>query len=204
MNHLGEKHHRLLIVADITTNKRRPRYQCLCDCGKMVEVDYADMLRSYGGTKSCGCYRRERATKHGHRNTRLYSIYTAMKTRTTNTNTPGYKNYGGRGIQLCGEWQESFEAFYEWAIKNGYADNLSIDRIDVNGNYEPNNCRWSTPKEQANNTTRTVYLTYKGQTKTLQEWAKEIGIKDSTLYARVCVYGWDDEKAITTPVRRKQ
>ena len=204
MNHIGEKHGRLLIIENITTNPRRSRYKCLCDCGKIKEVDYGDLKRPYGGTKSCGCYRRERVTKHGHRNSRIYRIYAGMKSRTNNPNSPEYKNYGGRGIRICEEWEKSFNAFYEWALKNGYSDNLSIDRIDVNGNYEPSNCRWSTSSEQMNNTRRTIFLTYRGQTRPIKEWATRMGVNHATLYARVCVYGWDDEKALTTPIRRRK
>ena len=204
MNHIGEKHNRLTIIKQVAHRNSGPRYLCQCECGNRLEVNYHDLLKPYGGTKSCGCYRKERVTKHGHTNSRIYRIYAGMKSRTSNPNFPEYKNYGGRGIRICEEWEKSFNAFYEWALKNGYSDNLSIDRIDVNGNYEPSNCRWSTSSEQMNNTRRTIFLTYRGQTRPIKEWAKRIGVNHATLYARVCVYGWDAEKALTTPIRRRK
>ena len=201
--HIGEKFGRLTIIKRVPSN-HRPRYLCKCDCGKTLEVDYGDLTRSYGGTKSCGCYRRDKATKHNDWHNRVYKIYHAMLTRTTNPNYPEYKNYGGRGITICNEWlgENGYKNFKEWALENGYCDDLTIDRIDVNGNYEPSNCRWITRKEQADNTTRTIRSTYNNQTKTLSEWAKTLDINRMTLYCRIFSYGWDIEKALSTPIKK--
>lgn len=140
--------------------------------------------------------------KHGKRHTRIYDIWRSMRQRCYNPNTNRYKNYGGKGIKVCDEWRESFEAFYEWAMANGYADNLTIDRKDTNGNYEPNNCRWVTMKEQQNNRLNNHLETYNGETHTIAEWSEITGIKMCTLWARLKKYGWSIEKALTTATRK--
>lgn len=115
---------------------------------------------------------------------RLYSIYSNMKTRYYNKNNHHYPNYGGRGIRICDEWLNNFVVFYNWAIDNGYSEGLSIDRIDVNGNYEPSNCRFITQHEQCYNTRRNVYITYDGKTQTMKQWSKELDICYQAIYER--------------------
>lgn len=141
--------------------------------------------------------------KHGQANTRLYRIWDAMKTRCTNPNSRNYANYGARGISICPEWMKDFKAFYDWAIENGYADDLSIDRIDNNGNYEPSNCRWASKKEQSNNSRRNVFLTYKGKTQTLAQWCDELGFDNHWTICKRIKSGWSIEKALSTPIRKE-
>lgn len=145
------------------------------------------------------------------KHTRLNYIFSAMKRRCYDPNCKTYKDYGGRGITVCEEWlnlertviagtqarhvTKGFVAFKEWAMSNGYADNLTIDRIDVNGNYSPENCKWSTPKEQQNNTRKNLLVTYKGKTKTLPQWCEELGINYVRTRNRIFLQHWSVEKA---------
>jgi hypothetical protein len=110
-----------------------------------------------------------------------------------------YLDYGGRGIEICDEWRCNFLTFHDWAVADGYSDNLTIDRIDVNGNYLPSNCRWSTAKVQANNRRNNRLITINGKTHTISEWADEYGLQEDTVLRRL-KYGWDNVRAITTPV----
>ena len=125
-----------------------------------------------------------------------------MKNRCYRPKTQSYKSHGARGVTVCDEWLHDFQAFYDWAMANDYADNLTIDRIDVNGNYEPSNCRWTTPKEQANNTRRNRLITYNGKKQTLQQWADEIGIKRQTIEKRL-ERGWSIENSLNKGVMKK-
>jgi len=129
-----------------------------------------------------------------------------MHQRTENKNTENknrvkYKDYGGRGITVCQEWR-TFEPFQAWALANGYAENLSIDRIDNDKGYSPENCRWVTEKQQSRNTRRNHFYTYGGQSKTLGEWAEQFKIKPYTLKARL-KHGWSIDRALETPVKKK-
>ena len=150
---------------------------------------------------SCGCLDREQvrfnARKHGMRYTRIYNIWHKMKSRCGNPNSTDYKHYGARGIKVCDEWMK-FENFYAWAMAHGYRDDLSIDRINVFGNYEPSNCRWATTKEQNNNTTRNHTITIRRETRTVQGWADEVGLSRSTILGRL-KNGWNPEDAVLMP-----
>lgn len=151
-------------------------YLCKCDCGNKIKVS-AHRLRQ-GKTQSCGCLKKEAQkrlikfnTTHNNSNTRLYRIWVHFKGRCNNPKDRAYKKYGGRGIKICEEWQE-FEPFYNWAMANGYNDTLTIDRIDVNGNYEPNNCRWTSYKTQVRNRRITKTVFYNGKEYILGELAE--------------------------------
>ena len=133
------------------------------------------------------------------RYTRLGRIYHNMKTRCTNLNYDKYKWYGGKGISICDEWMNSYDVFEEWAMSHGYTDKLTLDRIDTNKNYCPENCRWVDRKTQANNRTSNRVITYNGQTKTLQEWAEITGINYNTLSNRFKA-GWSADEALTKPI----
>lgn len=166
------------------------RWKCKCDCGAIKNV-IGTTLRN-GRSTSCGCDGGKRAdtarklfTTHNESKSRLYKIWSYMRKRCYNQNASNYMNYGGRGITVCNEWNGSYEAFRDWAVKNGYNDSLSIDRIDVNGNYEPNNCRWVTSAAQANNRRNTVYYTYKNETKSVADWAKQYGLNYKSLLKRI-------------------
>lgn len=133
---------------------------------------------------------------------RLYRIWANMKNRCYNPNAENYRFYGGRGIGVCESWRNDYIAFRDWALSNGYEDRLTLDRIDNNGNYGPTNCRWETLINQCNNTRKNHRLTYQGETHTVAEWARIIGMDCGTLERRVNAYGWSVEKALTTEVRR--
>lgn len=175
------------------------QYRCKCECGNEITI-LGIHLRS-GHTQSCGCFRIETAKKimttHGKTNTRLHNIWKNMKGRCLNKNHDDYHLYGGRGISICQEWVDSFAAFEEWAIANGYSDTLTLDRCDVNGNYCPDNCRWITQKSQCNNTRRNILITFNGETHTMKQWALMLGINYGTLSSRI-KRGWSYEKALTT------
>lgn len=163
-------------------------WRCKCDCGKDVVI-FATSLKQ-GSSKSCGCLRNEssaqRCRKHGKYGTRIYNIWQSMRGRCKydNENT---KRWHGRGIKVCDEWQNSFDAFYEWAINNGYDDGLSIDRIDTNGNYTPDNCRWADAKTQANNRQQRKgkLIEIDGEARSVKEWAAVSGVNRNTIMTRL-------------------
>lgn len=174
----------------------RALWLCQCDCGKQGVVTGKD-LRA-GKTKSCGCTK----TKHGGEGTTLYRIWHNMKVRCLNPNSDAYPDYGGRGITICNEWKNDFGAFREWALSNGYKDGLSIDRKENDKGYSPDNCRWTTMKEQCNNRRSNLYIEYNGEVRTAAQWAEIKGIPSNILRRRIQVLGWKVEKALETPVKK--
>lgn len=183
------------------TKSKNAEWSCLCDCGSTVTILSSNLIQ--GRSNSCGCWNKERTSDvnktHGMSKTRLHTIWTNMKQRCNNPKWTDYHRYGGRGIKVCDEWQQSFEAFSAWASAAGYDDSLTIDRIDNDGNYEPGNCRWATNKEQARNKEKTKR--YEG--KTLAEWATIVGVKYETLWARIAVLNWPISKVFNTPTKGK-
>lgn len=139
--------------------------------------------------------------KQRNRHPRLYRIWADMKTRCNNPNFPKYTDYGGRGIKVCQEWQ-LFEQFQEWAMTSGYADTLTLDRVDNDKGYSPSNCRWVTQKDQCNNKRNNHLLTYNGETLTIAQWARKLGINYFSLHDRITKLGWSAEKAISTPIKQ--
>lgn len=143
--------------------------------------------------------RRKRITINGKcRKTRLYNIWSLMKFRCNNPNSKDYISYGDRGVSVCDAW-DNFDNFYTWAKSNGYRGNLTLDRINVDGNYEPINCRWATPRMQANNRTTSRLVIYLGEERTVAHWARTVGLIRNTLYKRLFEYGWPVEYAMTAP-----
>lgn len=207
INMIGNRFDRLLVIekADPFRSKTGKvvcaGWKCRCDCGNVVIVR-ANSLRM-GKTKSCGCLNKEKPPnniKHNMSNTRIYKIYKSMKKRCYNITCDKYKDYGGRGITVCEEWLHNFQSFYEWAMSNGYADDLTIDRKDVNGNYEPSNCRWIPKKEQAHNKRNTIY---DENHISIAKQAREIGIVEPSIARSRYKAGWSSYESVHTPVLRK-
>lgn len=198
---IGKKYGRLNVEGfEIERKQGKNRIQsrvyliCKCECGTEVRARKDSVLS--GAIVSCGCNRREKAhysgikhaqscITHNMSKTRLYGIWRSMKSRCYNKTCGGFQNYGGRGVTVCDDWKNSFEKFKDWAISNGYKDNLSIDRINVKGNYEPTNCRWITMLDQQSNKTTNHYITYQNKTLTLSQWSRELNIPISTIFNRI-------------------
>ena len=167
------------------------KWLCQCDCGNKTIVR-SDYLKT-GHTKSCGCIHK----KYGGniRMDRLYRLYRSIIQRTTTLRKDNHnRTYINKNIKMCEEWRNDFNKFKEWALANGYEDNLTIDRIDNNGNYEPNNCRWVNNKTQSNNRTDNCFITYLGETLTISQWGDKLGIDPKTIRARYKVYNLPLEK----------
>jgi hypothetical protein len=174
---------------------------CVCACGREVDVRLYSLRK---GTRSCGCLCREINRRihrtHGQRHTRIYNIWSSMRQRCLDRNCRPYSNYGGRGITICQEWDD-FTVFRAWALAHGYQDDLTIERVDNNGNYEPANCVWVPKPEQARNKRNNRLVIAWGQTKSVIEWSEDdrCQVSYDTLWARLMKGGWDVEKALICP-----
>lgn len=212
-SYIGQKRNYLTVMAIVRLENKHRAFLCECDCGKWKVADPYHW--DVGIVKSCGCKHDEllsqASTIHGHSGDRLYNVWNNMKNRCENPNSDSYECYGERGISVCEEWRNSFQAFYDWAIKSGYDYNAkrgecTIDRIDVNGNYEPSNCRWADIITQANNKRPSsewkkhgkIYK-YKDNEYTLPELAKMFDTSDTALRYRMNVKGMTLEEALETP-----
>lgn len=206
----GKKFGRLTAIECVGKTKRNEAiWKCACDCGNILNV------RSYplksGHTKSCGCLKKEEESNrkehphkktHGLSGTRIYIIWCNMKSRCYNENNTFYSYYGGRGITVCEEWKNNFEAFYNWAMSNGYKENLEIDKIDNDKGYSPENCRWIDRTSQMNNIRNNKKLVFNGNEATIKDLARKYKIDSGCLRWRID-HGWDLEKALTTPSAKK-
>lgn len=195
---------RLTAVKRVENDKyNHKQWLCRCACGNEIVVLQSSLIS--GRTRSCGCYykdtRQTSARTHGQSKTRLFHIWTEMLARCKYQSRNDYQYYGGKGIKVCEEWQ-AFENFAKWAQENGYTENLTIDRIDTDGDYTPANCRWATRQTQMNNTTRNRVVTVNGVSKTLAEWSRENKIKYHTIQDRLA-RGWNETDAVTKQVKRK-
>lgn len=200
INLAGQRFGRLVAIEPIPRPGSRRRWRCKCDCGNETLTPTQNLLS--GKAKSCGCLKIDNLTKHGDSRSRIYHTWRGIKNRCYNENVVGYENYGGRGITMCDEWKNSFPNFRDWAYENGYDETLTIDRIDVNGNYEPSNCRWATTAEQNRNKSDNVYVTYDGETKIATDWARLLGMSVNTLLRRIRD-GWTVEQALTIPASKQ-
>ena len=191
-----------------SNGQHRPRWVCKCDCENQTIQNVLETSLLNGISYQCKFCRDKiigiKNTKHGDSYNRLYKIWVDMKKRCYNHNNKEYDNYGGRGILVCNAWIEYYTSFKNWAYKNGYQDNLTIERIDVNKNYCPENCKWTNQKEQQNNKRNNRLLTYNNETHNISEWSEITDISFYAICTRIDKLGWSIEKALTTPVRNKE
>lgn len=184
----GNTYGGLKVLSLAYVKNRRSYWLCLCDCGNQ-KIVRSDALISYK-TVSCGCLKKKQdkinLTAHhkgGRTKERLYHIWMSMRQRCQNPNNQAYKDYGGRGISVAHEWND-YDMFKKWAFENGYSSDLTIERKNVNGNYEPSNCCWIPYSLQARNTRKTIYFDFDKKEHSMVEWSEITGIKRGTLYAR--------------------
>ena len=201
---VGQTFHELTVVSEVVpaTHPGRREWLCRCSCGNTTVVQTAYL--TYGTTKSCGCLKlrrlMERSVTHGMSATRLYKTWSDMRARCYDPNNKRYSVYGGRGIAVCSEWFHGFSAFAKWALANGYTDELTIDRIDVNKNYEPENCRFIPHREQSHNRNWNHQITINGRTQIMKDWADEAGLNYATFVDRV--YRGVTGESLLAPVQR--
>lgn len=196
----GQKFGRLAVLERTGSKYGKVQWKCRCDCGNEVVVSGSNL--KCGNTKSCGCYNKERKSevhkKHGMRKSRLYSIWVNMRDRCYREKSIKYHSYGAKGIAVCNEWlgADGFENFAKWAVPNGYADNLTLDRIDGTKGYSPDNCRWVTYKKQANNTKANIMIEHNGETHTMHEWSDILGLNYQRFHRALRIYNMPFDKAV--------
>lgn len=198
----GKKYGRLTVIEMAGRNKHNQRlWRCICDCGNETEV-IGYSIR-YGDTLSCGCLKKELIAsvnmKHGMSKSHIWSIHKSMMDRCYLPTAFAYSRYGGRGIRVCDRWH-SFENFF--ADMGHRPEDMSLERVDNNGDYCPDNVRWGTAEDQANNRRSNRLIAYNGETKTLAQWAKSVGMSIGTLWSRLTTHGYSIEQALTKPVGR--
>lgn len=191
MSIISQRFGRLVVQGELgRSNDGRKIWACLCDCGQTTMVSTRNL--NLGRTISCGCARAE----HGKSKTQVYKVWASMRERCSNPKQKNYAAYGGRGIKVDPRW-ERFEQFV--ADMGERPKGHSLDRIDNDGDYSPENCRWTTQKEQVLNSSRPRWITVKGVTKHLSEWARDLKVPPATITNRINAYGWSEEEACTTP-----
>ena len=198
----GQRFGRLTVVNRSETRNKRTYWNCVCDCGNTKVINSYKLLS--GNTQSCRCLDTEmtiaRTTKHGmSHSSPEYYIWKTMRQRCNNPNNGAYKEYGGRGVKVCKRW-DKFESFYK-DMGQRPSSKHQIERLDNDGDYEPSNCVWATQLAQANNKRNTLYITFRGVTKPISDWAREVGIQKTTIRARIFNYKWDVERALTKGVK---
>lgn len=201
----GKRFGKLVVIEKYgSLSNQKISWNCLCDCGNQKIIRANNLIS--GASKSCGCEvgksAKQRFTKHGYSNKiPLYKVWTSIKQRCGNINNSRYKDYGGRGINICSEWRNNFKEFYDWAMSNGYKDNFSIDRINNDGNYEPNNCRFTDTKTQNNNSRHNHFITINFETKTIAEWCEKYSLTRSCFHNRLN-RGWTGENLLIPSLRK--
>lgn len=201
-NEIGNNYGRLNVLSRGSSTNNHAYWNCICECGNLTTVRGADLRNNK--IRSCGCLKNETTSKifkkHGLSNHKLYDVWTKIKSRCYNKNDKDYKNYGGRRIKVCDEWMNDFMSFYNWSLSSGYIDKLTIERIDVNNDYKPSNCKFIPNCEQSLNWRRSLKFTYKGETKDIRYFSNKYNINYYALRARLTQYKWDINKAIETPI----
>lgn len=208
LNDLTGKKFNMLTVIERAENAKngRARWKCQCECGNYTVVTGSNLKN--GAVKSCGCLvsekTREKCGTHLQSKTRIYHIWGGMIQRCENPNSKSYKDYGEKGITVCKEWRESFEIFRDWSMKNGYEDNLTLERRNYNFGYSPENCTWISKGEQAKNRESNLKIKYKNEIKTLAEWCRILNLHYKTTYMRMWKYGWSVEEAFEIPKGKRR
>lgn len=184
---VGKRFGKLVVIKPIITENKNRAWECVCDCGNTKVILGCNLTG--GKSNSCGCARvdsmKKIMTTHGGSGTKLYSIFKGMFQRCYNEKNPAYHYYGGKGVKICSEWKDNFSNFREWSLLNGYNETNTIDRINPNGDYCPENCRWVSMQVQQNNKLNSAFLIIDGEKLTVSEWAEKNKTNKATLYSKI-------------------